>query len=218
MAARPSICRRSKTMFSARNGGSCAAISREVNVALEQGEVQGTCGMGWSSIQLQNPDWVTNGKFRLIAQEATKGQAQLTAMNVPLTYGFATTDADRAVMQLAYSQELFGRPFVLPPGAPPERVAAMRKAFMAAMHDPELLADAKKQRLEINPIAGEEVQALVAKVYTMPPEVIARAKDALVYKGAVKPRTARSRAAAGSPARRRGGSSAISRPRRAGRS
>jgi tripartite-type tricarboxylate transporter receptor subunit TctC len=157
--------------------------SREINLALEQGEVQGTCGMGWSSIQLQNPDWVTNGKFRLIAQETTKGQAQLTAMNVPLTYGFAKTDADRAVMELAYSQELFGRPFVLPPDVAPKRVAALRKAFMAALHDPDLLADAKKQRLEINPIAGEEVQSLVAKVYAMPPEVVARAKDALVYKG-----------------------------------
>jgi tripartite-type tricarboxylate transporter receptor subunit TctC len=157
--------------------------SREINLAIEQGEVNGTCGMGWTSIQLQNPDWVTNGKFRLLAQETTKGHAALDAMHVPLTYGFAKTDSDRAVMDLAYSQELFGRPFVLPPGVPPERVAAMRKAFMSALKDPDLLADAKKQRLEINPLSGEEVQNLVAKVYSMPPDVVAKAKQALVYKG-----------------------------------
>jgi len=157
--------------------------SREINLAIEQGEVNGTCGMGWTSIQLQNPDWVTNGKFRLLAQEAIKGHTALDAMHVPLTYGFAKTDSDRAVMELAYSQELFGRPFVLPPGVPAERVAAMRQAFMAALKDPELLADAKKQRLEINPLPGEEVQRLVAKVYSMPPDIVARAKSALVYQG-----------------------------------
>jgi tripartite-type tricarboxylate transporter receptor subunit TctC len=157
--------------------------SREINLAIEQGEVNGTCGMGWSSIQLQNPDWVTNGKFRLIAQETTKGHAVLNGMSVPLTYGFAKTDSDREVMDFAYSQELFGRPFVLPPGVPAERVAAMRKAFVAALKDPDLLADAKKQRLEINPLTGEEVQHLVAKVYAMPPDIIAKAKQALVYRG-----------------------------------
>ncbi|HEX3969997.1 MAG TPA: hypothetical protein VHX19_01670 [Stellaceae bacterium] len=157
--------------------------SREINLAIEQGEVNGTCGMGWSSIQLQNPDWATNGKYRLLAQETTRGHATLNAMNVPLTYGFAKTDAQRAVMQLVYSQELFGRPFIMPPGVPPERVAAMRKAFMAALKDPDLLADAKKQRLEINPLSGDEVQQLVTKVYSMPPDIVAKTKEALTYKG-----------------------------------
>jgi tripartite-type tricarboxylate transporter receptor subunit TctC len=104
-------------------------------------------------------------------------------MNVPLTYGFAKTDAQRAVMQLVYSQELFGRPFIMPPSVPPERVAVMRKAFMAALKDPDLLADAKKQRLEINPLSGDEVQQLVTKVYSMAPDIIAQTKEALTYKG-----------------------------------
>jgi tripartite-type tricarboxylate transporter receptor subunit TctC len=157
--------------------------SREINLAIEQGEVNGTCGMGWSSIQLQNPDWVTNGKFRLLAQETTKGHTVLNGMNVPLTYGFAKTEADRAVLEFAYSQELFGRPFVLPPSVPAERVAALRQAFLETLKDPDLLADAKKQRLEINALSGEEVQQLVAKIYAMPPDIIAKAKDAWVYKG-----------------------------------
>ena len=157
--------------------------SREINLAIEQGEVNGTCGMGWSSIQLQNPDWVTNGKFRLLAQETTKGHAVLNGMNVPLTYGFAKTESDRAILDFAYSQELFGRPFVVPSGVPAERVAALRQAFAAVLKDPDLLADAKKQRLEINALSGEEVQLLVAKIYAMPPDIIAKAKDAWVYKG-----------------------------------
>jgi tripartite-type tricarboxylate transporter receptor subunit TctC len=85
-------------------------------------------------------------------------------------------------MELAYSQEVFGRPFVMPPSVPKERVDALRKAFMDALKDKDLLAAAKKQRLDIQPISGEEVQALVAKVYSMPPNVVAKAKVSLVYK------------------------------------
>ena len=68
------------------------------------------------------------------------------------------------------------------PSVPKERVDALRKAFMQALKDPDLLADAKKQRLDIEPISGEDVQALVTKVYSMPAAVVAKAKEALVYK------------------------------------
>ena len=54
-------------------------------------------------------------------------------MGVPRTIDFANTDEDRQVMELVYSQAVFGRPYVLPPGVPAERVAALRKAFMAAI-------------------------------------------------------------------------------------
>jgi tripartite-type tricarboxylate transporter receptor subunit TctC len=157
--------------------------SREINLAIEQGEVQGTCGVGWSSVEVQNPDWVTNGKYHIIAQETNEGQKALNDLKVPTVYSYAKTDETREIMQLVYSQEVFGRPFILPPNVPPERVAALRKAFMQAMQDPQLLAEAKTQRLDISPISGEDVQALVTKVYGMPKEIVAKAKEALVYHG-----------------------------------
>ncbi len=155
--------------------------SREINLAIEQGEVQGACGIGWSSIETQNPDWVTSGKIRVLAQETTKGHPELDAKGVPLTYSMAKNDEDRAIMELAYSQEVFGRPFVAPPGVPADRVAALRKAFLAALADKDAQEDAKTMRLDVAPISGEEVQALVAKVYAMPANIVARAKDALIY-------------------------------------
>jgi tripartite-type tricarboxylate transporter receptor subunit TctC len=82
-------------------------------------------------------------------------------------------------MELVYSQGLFGRPYLLPPGVPPERVAALRKAFIAALQDKDLLAEAKKIKLDIEPLPGEEVQGMVAKVYAMPANVVSRAKRAL---------------------------------------
>jgi tripartite-type tricarboxylate transporter receptor subunit TctC len=156
--------------------------SREIALAVEQGEAQGNCGVGLSSIEVEHPDWQTSGQFKVIVQETNKGHPLLDSLHIPLTYSFAKTDEQRKVMELAYSQEVFGRPFILPPSVPKERVDALRKAFMAALKDKDLLADAKKRHLDIQPISGEEVQALVAKVYAMPAAIVAKAKEALIYK------------------------------------
>lgn len=157
--------------------------SREVSLAVEQGEAQGDCGVGLSSISVEHPDWQTSGKYKVIVQETNKGHPLLDSLHIPLTYSFAKTDEQRQVMELAYSQEVFGRPFAAPPSVPQDRVNALRKAFMDALKDKDLLADAKKQRLDIDPLSGEEVQKLVTKVYSIPANVVAKAKEALVYKG-----------------------------------
>jgi tripartite-type tricarboxylate transporter receptor subunit TctC len=156
--------------------------SREINLAIEQGEAQGACGIGWSSIEVQNPDWLPSGKIRILSQDTNHSLAQLDAMGIPTSYSFAKTDEDRQILQLVYSQEVFGRPFILPPGVPADRVAALRKAFMAVLTDRQVLAEAKKESLDIDPLSGEDVQNLVTKVYAFPPEIVARARQALLYK------------------------------------
>ena len=104
--------------------------SREISLAVEQGEAQGNCGVGLSSIEVEHPDWQTSGQYKVIAQETNKGHPLLDSLHIPLVYSFAKTDEQREVMELAYSQEVFGRPFVMPPSVPQERVDALRKAFM----------------------------------------------------------------------------------------
>lgn len=153
--------------------------SREMMLAIEQGEVAGACGIGVSSLDEAEPDWVPSGKVRVLAQEALKSNPEMDALHVPLTLDFATTDEQRQVLSLMYSQEVFGRPFVVPPGTPSDRVAALRASFMAALKDPATLEDAKRVRLPVDPIAGEDVQALVAKVFATPPEIVARLKRAI---------------------------------------
>jgi tripartite-type tricarboxylate transporter receptor subunit TctC len=71
---------------------------------------------------------------------------------------------------------------VLPDGVPPERVAALRKAFMAALADPALLAEAAKMRLDVEPLSGDDVQTMVAQWFATPKHVVARAKQSLIYK------------------------------------
>src|SRR5262249_58113645 len=111
-----------------------------------------------------------------------RGHSDLNRTGVPLAVSFAKTEEDRQVLELVYSQAIFGRPFVLPPGVPADRVAALRKAFMAAFADPDLLAHAQKVKLDIEAPSGEEGQALVRKAFALPPPLAERAKQALISK------------------------------------
>jgi tripartite-type tricarboxylate transporter receptor subunit TctC len=159
------------------------AGSNEIMLAIERNEVQGVCGIGWSSIIAQHPHWLENGLVRIIAQLATKGHPTMNTMGIPLAIDFAKTHEDREVMELIYSQLIFGRPYVLPPGVPADRVAALRKAFMETLRDKDSIAEAGKMKLDLDALSGEEVQAEVAKAFAMAPGIVERAKQALVYKG-----------------------------------
>jgi tripartite-type tricarboxylate transporter receptor subunit TctC len=158
------------------------AGSSEILLALERNEVQGVCGLGWSSIAPHRARYLDSGLAKVIVQLATKGHPVLNKMGVPLAIDFAKTDEERKVMELVFSQLDFGRPYVLPPNTPADRVAALRKAFMQTMHDPEVAAEAKKMKLDIDATSGEQVQAEVAKAFAMPKAVVARARKALLYK------------------------------------
>jgi tripartite-type tricarboxylate transporter receptor subunit TctC len=79
-------------------------------------------------------------------------------------------------------QQAFGRPYILPPGTPADRVAALRKAFMEATQTAELLAEAEKMRVEVRPLSGQDIEALVNKMYALPTDVIERTRAALTYK------------------------------------
>ena len=85
-------------------------------------------------------------------------------------------------LELVYSSETFGRPYMMPPGVPAERVAALRTAFMQTMRDQNLLAEAQRIGVVIDPISGEELQALAQKIFATPAAVVERAKQAMEYK------------------------------------
>jgi tripartite-type tricarboxylate transporter receptor subunit TctC len=159
------------------------AGSHQVVLAMERNEVQGICGMDWSSLSTQQRDWISSGFVRLLAQEDLRGHPEMKRMGVPLTIAFAKSEEDRQVMEMIYSQNLFGRPYLVPPGVPPDRVAALRRAFAATMQDQGLAAEAEKFGLDIGPLGGEELQALIAKLYALPPKIIERAKQSLIYTG-----------------------------------
>ena len=156
--------------------------SREITLALDRGEVQGACGIGWTGIELMHPDWFAKDTVRVLVQLSTKGHSDLNKRNVPRAGEFARNEDERRVIELVFSQGIFGRPYVLPPGVPPERVAALRQAFVAALNDKVLRAEADKMQLDVDPMSGDDLQKLVSDLYATPPHVIERARQALSAK------------------------------------
>ena len=156
--------------------------SREIFLAIEKNEVSGICGLGLPAMRQQRADWLDKGFLKILTQDNARGDPKVTALGVPRTVDLAKSEEDRRVMELIYSQQDFGRPFLMAPETPPDRLAALRRAFMQALGDKDLLAEAERLKLDVNPVSGEELQGIVTKLFETPPEMIERAKRALTYK------------------------------------
>jgi hypothetical protein len=117
--------------------------------------------------------------MRVLLQTHPRGHAELNAMGVPNAMSFAKTDEQKAILELFFAQEVFGRPYVVAPEVPKDRLEALRKAFWATLKDPELLSDAKRASLEVDPVSAEEVQQLISKVYAAPRELTQKIKRSL---------------------------------------
>ncbi|MDB5571242.1 MAG: hypothetical protein JWN93_2425 [Hyphomicrobiales bacterium] len=154
--------------------------SREAALAMERGETSGICGIQWTSFISNYQPWLEQKKVRIIAQiSSPDGDPLLNRMGVPTIFNYVKTEADRKTLGVIFNQLEFGRPYVLPPGTPPQRVEAYRKAFDETMKDPEFLAEAEKLKLGVDPVSGADVQKLVESIYATPEAEVARARAAL---------------------------------------
>src|SRR5262249_894363 len=109
---------------------------------------------------------------KLLVQYGTKPNPELP--DVPFARDLATEEADKTLLDVANAPLAFGRPFVLPPGVPADRVAAWRTALLDICKDPAFIAEAAKQQIEINPSTGEELQTILRHAYAAPESVVAR--------------------------------------------
>lgn len=151
--------------------------SNDVYLALDRGEVQGRVSNGWAGDKGVLKPWIETGKVRLLAQLSTAKSALFP--NVPLLLDFARTERERQAMQLILAAQLWGRPFLMPPGAPEERFEATRKAFVEMSKDPEFLADAKTAGIDIDIVPGEEIEALLRRVYATPADIVELVRKAV---------------------------------------
>jgi tripartite-type tricarboxylate transporter receptor subunit TctC len=149
----------------------------QINLAIERGEVQGMGGLGWASVRAQTPHWISEKKIKVLAQYGFKRNSELA--DVPTMLELAKSDADRQAMTMLFARTEYGRPYFLPPDVPAERVAALRRAFDATMKDPAFIAEAAKLQFDVDPLTGEQVQALVAQLAATPREVVTRVRTAL---------------------------------------
>ena len=154
--------------------------SKEAVGAVEKGEAQGVCGIQWSSFGPQYGSWIDKGDVVVFGQiAAPPGDPLQNSRGVQNIWDVVTDAGNRRVLEVIFNQSEYGRPYIAPPGVPPERLNALRRAFDATMKDPGFLADAARGGLPINPMTGEEFQAAVDKVYEVPETDVARAKEAL---------------------------------------
>jgi hypothetical protein len=148
----------------------------KIHLAMESGEVHGTIA-NWSTLKAISSNWIAEKKIRMLAQWALKKNPELP--EVPFFFDLARSEPDRAALRLMLARLEYGRPFFLPPNVPPARLDALRRAFDATMKDPAYLAEADKLKIDVEPLSGEQVAALVEQVSRTPGETVARVRAAM---------------------------------------
>ena len=151
--------------------------TKETIMAMENGEAHGRCSFALSAIKITRPEWLRDKKINILFQLAMEKSRELP--DAPLVFDFVKDDADRQLLELMVATKAIALPFAAPPGAPPARIAMLRRAFDETMKDPEFLAEAKKMLLDVEPTTGEETQNVIAKLYATPTAVVERAKKLL---------------------------------------
>lgn len=152
----------------------------DIRAAVEQGEVDGTCAFGWQSAKVTWANALKARQVHVVLQTTLQPHPELTG--VPLAVEFAKTDEGKKLIQIA--GDLYGkqRLYSLPPQVPQERVRVLQKAFSDTLKDPQLLAEAQKAKLEIDPVDGPGIEKMVNGLYEMEPAIVNRVKQLLQSK------------------------------------
>jgi tripartite-type tricarboxylate transporter receptor subunit TctC len=140
--------------------------------SVERQETQGTCGIAMASIAISHPHWLRDKLVNFLVQTGFERDKRPELAGVPMAYEMAKTAEQKAVMDIMFANGLMDRPVLAPPGVPPARVAALRAALKATLEDREFRAEMEKSRVPIIHVPGEEVQALLARLYASPPSVL----------------------------------------------
>jgi tripartite-type tricarboxylate transporter receptor subunit TctC len=158
--------------------------SGDVDLAMEKKEVHGKIGVTWTSLNSgRTVNYVKDGTVTIIVQLGLKPDPDVPA-TVPVAIDLAQNELDRQAIQVICSPTEMGYPSFMGPGVPAARVAMIRKAYNDSLKDPEFIALAQKQSLDITPISGEELDKLVKQLYALPPAAVARAREVLPESGA----------------------------------
>jgi len=151
--------------------------SNEIVLAMERGEVDGVCALSYSTARTTLDEKIKNKDINIVFQAGLKKAAELP--NVPLLLDLARDDKQRAVLKLVMGVQGMARPFVAPPGLPQARTEELRTAFAETINDPAFIAEANRLNLQVNPVLGREVEALVGDLYRTPRDVVEQAQRAI---------------------------------------
>jgi len=149
----------------------------DILLAMERGEVDGRCGWSWSTVVSTRSEWINDDKLNILVQVALEKHPDLP--DVPLVTEFADSEDELMALELIFARQVMGRPYVAPPGIPVERREALRRAFDATTRDEEFLAEAARLQLELNPVSGEAIDALISRIYGASDNAVRLAADAI---------------------------------------
>ena len=150
--------------------------TNDVALAMERGEIDGFCGLSWSTLKSIHPDWLNNKSINIIVQAGLKKEPQLH--DVPLAIDLARTQEQLQIVKLVLVSQEMARPFAAPPGLPADRRTTLLGAFEQTMKDPAFLAEARTQGLDIDPVSANDIDALLAEVSATPKDVTDKAAKA----------------------------------------
>ncbi len=147
------------------------AKPQDAILAMERGELEGLC-MTVQSFQISRPNWFKSGTARVLF---TLEHDPVPGVDAPTIYKFVKTDEQRQILDFLSSSIELGRPIMLPPGVPPERVRELRRIFDATVNDPQFREEATKMGFVITLRTGEQLEAIIRAAMATPPEIIAKA-------------------------------------------
>ncbi|HWG04356.1 MAG TPA: hypothetical protein VG271_05015 [Beijerinckiaceae bacterium] len=142
-----------------------------VFLAVDRGEIHGSCQSAETLLKARGPA-LASGALKLVLQSGLKPDPAFAG--VPFVMDLAKTEEERQALTFLFASMTLGRPFVVPPGTPPDRIAALRKAFSDMFKDPDFLSAAKELHYDINPMSGDDLQKIVDDVAATPRSVVAR--------------------------------------------
>jgi len=151
--------------------------TNDTMLAVERGEVDGLCGLSWSTLKSRHLQWMTEKKLNILIQAALVKQPELA--DVPLVTEVTKTREQLAIVKLFLTSQEMARPFAAPPDIPADRKAALIAAFDRTMKDPEFLAESQKLNMDVNPLDAKTMDELIAELYATPKGVLEKAAQAI---------------------------------------
>jgi tripartite-type tricarboxylate transporter receptor subunit TctC len=151
----------------------------EARLAVENGEVDGSCA-SWQATKVTWRNQMDSGKIRVVLQATLKSNPDLKA--VPLAINYAKSDEARTILRVADNVHVYQFPYSVAPGTPPDRLQLLQQAFIRALRDRDLIAEANKAHLEIDPVDGPTTAKTFAGLYELSPALVGKLKELLVSK------------------------------------
>jgi tripartite-type tricarboxylate transporter receptor subunit TctC len=149
----------------------------DTSLAMERGELHGMGDWSWSNVKTRRPDYFRDHKVRVLVQVTAEKLSDLP--DVPSARDMVTNEEDRKVLDLFLAQKTAARPIAAPPGVPADRLKALRAAFEAATDDAQFKADALRQKLEIEPMPGAQVEKVI-ELFANAPEALGKRLNAAI--------------------------------------